>query len=87
MEVHFLGGTVILGFLSLFKNSQGSSPYEAVNSACLSSCQRNVRPPVEFRRGLGAFSRVFTGDSDISSLFEMKDEPAFKSLEGNPTYF
>ena len=34
-EVHFLVGTVILGFLSIFKKSQASSPYEALNSMFL----------------------------------------------------
>ena len=43
-EVHFLVGTVILGFLSIFKKSQASSPFEALNSMCLSKCQRDVRP-------------------------------------------
>ena len=36
-EVHFLVGTVILGFLSVFKKSKASSPFEALNSVCLSS--------------------------------------------------
>ena len=35
-EVHFLVGTVILGFLSIFKKNQASSSYEALNSLCLS---------------------------------------------------
>ena len=43
-EVHFLVGTVILGFLSIFMKSQASSLYEALNSVCLSRCQRDVRP-------------------------------------------
>ena len=47
-EVHFLDGTVILGFLSIFKKSQASSPYEAFNSVCLSRGQRDVRPPSRF---------------------------------------
>ena len=38
-EGHFLVDTVILGFLSIFKKSQASSPFEALNSACLSKCQ------------------------------------------------
>ena len=59
--------TGILGFLSIFKSSQESSCFEALNSACLSSCQRDVRPPVEMRRGTRAFSMVSTGDSDIPS--------------------
>ena len=39
------------------------------------------------RKGTTAFSRVSRGDSDISSSCEMKDEPAFKSLRGNPAFF
>ena len=45
-EVNFLVGTVILGFLSIFKKSQASSPYEALNSVCLSRVQGDVRSPV-----------------------------------------
>ena len=67
--------------------SQASSPLEPLNSACLSMCQRHVRPPVEMRRGSTAFSRVSTGDSDIPSSCEMTDEPAFKTLQGNPAFF
>ena len=33
-EVHFLVGTVMLGFHSIFKKSQASSPFEALNSVC-----------------------------------------------------
>ena len=76
----FLVATVILGFLSIFKKSQATSPFEALNSACLSRCQRDVRPPVQMRRRSRAFSRVSTGDSDITSSCEMNDEPAFKPL-------
>ena len=86
-EGHFLVATVILEFLSIFKKSQASSPFVALNSACLSRCQRNVRPPVQLRQGTRAFSRVSTGDSHIPSSCEMKDEPAFKPLQGNPAFF
>ena len=48
-EGHFPVGTVILGFLKIFKKSQASSNFEALNSVCLSSCQRHVRPLVEKR--------------------------------------
>ena len=34
----FLVATVILGFLSIFKRSQASSPFEALNRAFLSNC-------------------------------------------------
>ena len=33
------------------------------------------------------FPRVSTRDSDISSSCEMKDEPAFKPVQGNTTLF
>ena len=79
--------TVILAFLSIFEKTQASSPFEAMNSACLSSCERNMRPPVQVRRGPESFYRVCTGDSDIPSSCEMKDEPAFKSLQGHPACF
>ena len=74
-EVHFLVGTVLLGFLSIFKKSQASSPFEALNSVFLSRCQRDVISPVQMRRRRTAFSRVSIGDSDIPSCWEMKDEP------------
>ena len=86
-EVHFLFGTVILGLLSIFKKSQASAPYEALNSVFLSRVQRDVGPPVQMRRRLMAFSSVSTGDSDIPSSFEMKNEPEFKPLQGNPAFF
>ena len=42
-------GTVIFGFLSIFKKSKASSPFEALNSVCLSRCQSDVIPPVQMR--------------------------------------
>ena len=86
-EFHFLVGTVILGFLSIFKKSQGSSPYEALNSMCLSRGQRDVRPSVQMMGKPMSFSRVSTGDSDMPSSCEMKDEPEFKPLQGNHAFF
>ena len=86
-EVHFLFGTVMLGLLSIFKKSQGSSPFEALNSVCLSRVQRDVRPPVQMRWKPMAFSRVSTGDSDMPSSYEMKDEPEFKPLKGSRAFF
>ena len=86
-ENHILFRTVILRFLSIFRKSQASSSFEPLNSAHLSMCQRNVRLPVQMSQRPRAFSRVCTGDSDIHSSFEMKDEPAFKPLQGNPGFF
>ena len=60
IQCPFPGATVILRFLSIFKKSQASSPFEALNSACLSRCQRDVRPPVQMRWETRAFSRVST---------------------------
>ena len=82
-----LVGTVILVFLSIFMKSQASSPLEAMNSAHLSMCQKDVRPSVQMRWRTMAFSRVSTGDSVITSSCEMKYEPAFKPLQGNPAFF
>ena len=80
-EVHFLVRTVILGFLSIFKKTQALSPFEALNSMYLSRFQRDVITPVQMRWRPPAFSRVSTGDSDIPSSCEMKDEPKFKPLQ------
>ena len=72
----FLFDTVILGFLNILKNCQASSKFETVNSTCLSSCQRNVRPILEMKCRPRAFSRASTGDSDILSSCDMNDEHA-----------
>ena len=77
---------VILGFLLIFKSCQASSIFEALNATCLSSCQKDVRPHV-MRWGTRAFSSVSTGNSDILSSCEMKDETAFKSLKGNLAFY
>ena len=86
-DVPFLFDTVILGLLSIFKKSQASSPYEALNSVRLSRVQRDKRPHVPMRRKPMAFSGVSTGDSDMPSSSEMKDEPEFKPLQGNRAFF
>ena len=82
-----LVGTVILVFLSNFSKCQASSPFEALNSAQLSKSQADVRPSVQNRLRTIAFSMVSTGDSDIPSSCETKDEPAFKALLGKPAFF
>ena len=86
-EVHFLVVTVILGFLSIFKKSKTSSPFEALNSVCLSRFQSDVIPPLQMRQRPLAFSRVSSRDSDIPSSCDMKDKPKFKPLQGNPAFF
>ena len=72
----FLFATVILGFLTILKNCQASSTFEAVNSTWLSCCQRPLRPLFEMKWRPRAFCRVVTGDSDILSSCDMNDEHA-----------
>ena len=48
---------------------------------------RDVRPPVQIWRGNRVSSRISTQHSDILSSCQMKDEPAFKPRQGNPTLF
>ena len=86
-KLPLLVGTVILVFLSIFTKSQASSPFEALNLAHLSKSQMDVRPSVQKRLRTITFSRVSTGYGDIPSSCEMKDEPAFKALQGNPALF
>ena len=86
-KLSLLVGTVILVFLSIFRKSQASSHFEALNSAHLSKSQMDVRPSVQKRLRTLAFSRVYTGDSDIPSFCDMKHEPTFKALQGKPAFF
>ena len=86
-EGHFLVGTVILGFLTIFKKCQASSTFEALNSASLARCQRDLRPLVQMRLRSRAFCRIAREDWDILSYCDMKGVPAFKPLQGNPAFF
>ena len=52
-----------------FHEESGIVTFEALNSAHLSKSQMDVRPSVQKRLRTMAFSRVFTGDSDIPSSF------------------
>ena len=62
-EGHFLVDRVILGFLTIFKKCHASSKFKAVNFACLSTWQRDVRRLFEMTWRPMAFCRVFTGES------------------------
>ena len=79
--------TVILVFLSIFTKGQASSPFEALKSAHVSNSQMDVRPSFQKMLRTMAFSRVSTGDLDIPSSWEMKDEPAFNELQGKLAFF
>ena len=48
---------------------------------------RDVRPPVQMRRGKKVSSGISIQVSYIPSSFQMKEEPAFKPFQGNPTLF
>ena len=84
---HILVGTVILGLLTIFKNCQALSTFEALEFVSLSRCQRDLSPLVHVRWRPRAFCRVSTGASDILSSCDMKDESAFKPQQGNPAFF
>ena len=86
-KAHFPVGTVILGFLSIFKKSKASSPFEALNSVCLSRCQSDMISPVQMRRRPTSFPRASTGDSDIPSSCDMKHERKFKPLQEIRPFF
>ena len=75
-EDHFLFDTEIFGFLTIFKNCQASSTFEAVNSTWLSNSQRDVGPHFEMRWRPRAFFIVSKEDSDILSYCDMNDEQA-----------
>ena len=62
-EGAFPVATMIFGFLIILRMSQASSPFEAMKSAHLSMCQKDVRPTVQKSWRTMAFSRVSTGDS------------------------
>ena len=48
---------------------------------------KGCEDPVHMRRKATAFSRVSSADSDMPSSCEMKENPEFKSLQGNPAFF
>ena len=50
-------------------------------------CQTDVSPPVIKMQGPRAFSRASMEDSDLPISCEIKEEPVFKSLQGNPAFF
>ena len=63
--------------------SQALSGVEAWNSAFLSSCQRGVRPPVEFRRGIWASSRGLAWESGLPSCCEGILSFPLQQVQGN----
>ena len=70
-----------------FQEDKASSNFEAWNSVYLSRCQSDMIPPVQMRQRATAFSRISTQNLDIPSSCDMKHEPKFKPLQGNPAFF
>ena len=71
-------------------NFQEESSFVSIGSLELHEpleVSRDVRPPVVMTQGTRVSSRFSTQDSDIPSSCQMKNEPAFKPLQGNPTLF
>ena len=64
--------------LGTFRSTEPRGPLEV---------SRDVRPTVYMRLGHRDFSRDCTEYSDIPLYCEMKDDPALKPLQGNPTFF
>ena len=63
--------------------SQASSGNEALNTAFLSSCQRGVRPPVEFRQEIWASSRGPAWESGLPSCCEGFLGVSLEQVQGN----
>ena len=85
-EGHFRVGTLIFGFLTL-KKCQALSIIEALNSASLLRCQRDVMPLDQKIWRSRAFCRLSPGDSGIVSSCDMTDEPALTlRSESRPSF-
>ena len=70
-----------------FQEESGLGTFLSIKLRGPLEVSRNVRPPVQMRLGPMAFFRDCREDSDIPLFCEMKNEPAFKPLQGNPTFF
>ena len=70
-----------------FQEESGLGTFSSIELRGPLDVSRDVRQPVQMRLGPRVFSRDCTEDSDIPLSCEMKDEPAFKPLQGNPTFF
>ena len=70
-----------------FQEESGLGTFLSIELCGPLEVSRDVRPPVEMRRGTTVSSGISTEDSDNPSSCQLKDEPAFKPLQGNPTLF
>ena len=75
-----------IGIAINFQDESGLGTFSSTELHGPLEMSRNVRPPVQMRMGPRAFARDCTEVSDIPLSCEMKDERAFKPLQGNPTF-
>ena len=76
--------TGILGFLSMFKNGQASSHFEALNSAFDLSCHRDVKPPVEMSQAWSSFEAL---NSAFISSCQRDVRPPVEMRQGTRAFF
>ena len=76
-----------IGISINFQEESGIVTFGSIDLGPALEVSRDVRPCVLMRQGTRAFSRECSEDSDIPLSCEMKEEPAFKPLLGNPTFF
>ena len=69
--------------IKLHLGSQASSGVEAWNSVFLSSCQRGIRPPDEFRREIWVSSRGSAWESGLPSCCEGILGVPLEQVQGN----
>ena len=74
-QVSFSSCQSDIGIPINFQEESGIVTFESSELGPPLNMSRDVRHPVQMRRGTRVFSSVSTGDSDISSSCEMKDEP------------
>ena len=69
-----------------FHKGSGIVTFSSIELCMPLEVSRDVRPPVQMRRGPSVYSSISTQDSDLPSSGQRKDEPAFKPLQGYPTF-
>ena len=70
-----------------FQDESGIVTFGSIDLGKALDVSRDLRPCVLVRPGPRDFSRDCTEHSDIPLSCEMKDEPAFKPLQGYPAFF
>ena len=74
-----------IGFPSNFEEESSLVSFSSLELHEPLDVSRDVMPPFQMRQGIRDSSRISTQDLDIPSSCQMKDDPAFKPLQGNLT--